>query len=167
MIPTISFKDKLYPAFQASGNAARFVMPFAKELCKGIGYDVGCNRVEWSFPGSIPIDPNIDKRWHANNLPISEKLVDYIFSSHCLEHVMTDWYGTLEYWRNSIKRGGTLFLYLPDFSQEYWRPWNNRKHIHVFTPAIIEDAFKALKLTNVFVSGVDLNNSFVAVGEVV
>jgi hypothetical protein len=73
----------------------------------------------------------------------------------------------LHYWCSNIKPGGTLFLYLPDYSQEYWRPWNNRKHIHVFTPDVIKDAMVALGLTNVFVSGVDLNNSFMAIGEVV
>jgi len=163
---TITFNNKSYPAFQASGNAAQFALPYANLLCKGRGYDIGCNRVEWSLPGSIPIDPLINPQFHASRLPEADK-VDYIFSSHCLEHVTGDWYGVLHYWCSNIKPGGTLFLYLPDYSQEYWRPWNNRKHIHVFTPDVIKDAMVALGLTNIFVSGVDLNNSFMAIGEVV
>jgi len=163
---TITFNNKSYPAFQASGNAAQFALPYSNLLCKGRGYDIGCNRVEWSLPGSIPIDPLINPQFHASRLPEADK-VDYIFSSHCLEHVTGDWYGVLHYWCSNIKPGGTLFLYLPDYSQEYWRPWNNRKHIHVFTPDVIKDAMVALGLTNIFVSGVDLNNSFMAIGEVV
>ena len=31
---TIKFNGKEYPEFQANGNAARFIMPFAKEVCK-------------------------------------------------------------------------------------------------------------------------------------
>ena len=56
MIETIEFKGELYPKFQSEGNAAQFALPFAKQVCKGRGYDIGCNRLEWSFPGSIPID---------------------------------------------------------------------------------------------------------------
>jgi predicted SAM-dependent methyltransferase len=163
---TISFNGFEYPAFQAKGNAAQFAIPYAKHVCVGIGYDIGCNKPEWAFPGAIPIDPEIDEQWHANKLPYSKlSQVDYIFSSHCLEH-LDDWYGTLLYWHINIKPGGTLFLYLPDFSQEYWRPWNNRKHRSVFTPEILTDAFHALNMKKVFCSQVDLNNSFMIMGEV-
>ena len=55
--------------------------------------------------------------------------------------------------------------YLPDYSQEYWRPWNNRKHHHIFTPEIIKDYMIANGYNNVFTSGVDLNSSFMVVGE--
>lgn len=167
MIETITYKNKEYPAFQAQGFAAQFCFPFAKQVCKGVGYDIGCNRSEWALPDSIPIDPAITLTWHARELPTRlYGKVDYIFSSHCLEHVLVDWYETLTYWVSNIKPGGVLFLYLPDYSQEYWRPWNNRKHVHVFTPYIIQDAFQALGLKKIFVSGVDLNNSFIAMGEV-
>lgn len=166
MIDVISFKNRLYPEFQGKGNATQFAIPFAMHVCRGVGYDIGCNRVEWKFPDSIPIDPAINSLQHANSLPFDTYgHVDYIYSSHCLEHVSGDWYGTLQYWVDNLKIGGTLFLYLPDFSQEYWRPWNNRKHVHVFTPSIIEDALNSLNLKNIFVSGIDLNNSFMAMGE--
>jgi len=72
----------------------------------------------------------------------------------------------LQYWKSKIKPGGTMFLYLPDYTQEYWRPWNNRKHVHVFNPQIMVGAFGALGFTKWFVSGADLNNSFIAMGEV-
>ena len=45
----------------------------------------------------------------------------------------------MDYWYDKLKQGGTIFLYLPDYSQEYWRPWNNRKHLNIFTPEIIYD----------------------------
>lgn len=167
MIDVINFNGLSYPAFQAQGNSAQFAIPYALQVCKGKGYDIGCNRVEWSLPGSIPIDPNIDSTWHARELPNQlYGKVDFIFSSHCLEHVIVNWFETLEYWVKNIRPSGTLFLYLPDYSQEYWRPWNNRRHVHIFTPYIIQDAFRALKLNKIFVSGTDLNNSFMAMGEV-
>lgn len=162
MIETVEFNSKEYPSFQANGNAARFVMPFALEVCKGEGVDVGCNRLEWKFPGSYPVDPEINQ-YHATDFPYEN--LDYVFSSHCLEHV-PDWVGTLEYWTDRIKPGGVLFLYLPDYSQEYWRPWNNRKHLHIFTPCIIKDYLTSTKRFNkLFVSGVDLYNAFTVIAE--
>ena len=46
---------------------------------------------------------------------------------------INDWVIVMDYWYEVLKKdGGILFLYLPDFSQEYWRPWNNYKHKNVF-----------------------------------
>jgi predicted SAM-dependent methyltransferase len=160
---TITHNGKVYPEFQEDGFAAKFAFPFAKEVCKGWGYDIGCGRPEWAFPGSMPIDLTIDDEWDANNLP-RDKKADYIFSSHCLEHV-DNWVDTLDNWRWRLQKGGTLFLYLPDFSQSYWRPWHNRKHRHVFTPEIIRTYLEDRGYENIFVSGIDLNNSFIAMAE--
>ena len=154
---TVEFRGVTYPAFQATGNAAQFAIPFAKHFCKGHGYDIGFSREEWKFPGAQGIDFTMGDGYHADNLPEGE--IDYIFSSHCLEHV-DDWVKTLGYWMSKIRSGGTLFLYLPDMSQIYWRPWFNKKHRHVFTPAIISAFLKDHGVTQIFVSGIDLNNSF-------
>ena len=159
----VEFKGKTYPAFQTNGNASRFCMPFALEICKGLGYDIGCNRKEWAFPGSIMIDDSFDDGWDAHNLPL--KGVDYIFSSHCLEHV-NGWVDALDIWTSVIQSGGHLFLYLPDYTQEYWRPWSNRKHVNIFTPEIIKDYLQYTgKYKNIFVSDVDPYNSFMAFAE--
>ena len=155
---TIEFDNEVYPKFQASGNASRFIIPFAREFCKGIGYDIGYCREEWKLEGAIGIDLNDDNEYDANKLPDKEK-VDYIFSSHCLEHV-DNWVETLEYWISKIKKKGVLFLYLPDFSQKYWRPWNNRKHKHCLTADILKEFLIDKKMENIFCSGIDLNNSF-------
>lgn len=163
MIETVEFNGRLYPKFQTNGNAARFVLPFASEVCKGYGFDIGCKHEEWSFPGSVKIDPVLDPKYHALNLPESNP--DYIFSSHCLEHIESPWYTILKYWVRVLKKDGTIFLYLPDYSQEYWRPWNCNKHFHIFTPEILYDALTSLNLKNIFVSGVDLNSSFIAMGQ--
>jgi hypothetical protein len=157
MVKTIYYKGETYPKFQEEGNAAQFAIPFAKHVCKGRGYDIGCNKLDWSFPGSMPIDPALDPKYHAMNLPYVN--VDYIFSSHCLEHV-DRWVDVLDYWYTCLKSGGVLFLYLPDMSQVYWRPWHNRKHIHVFTPEIIYNYLYDKGYKNIFISGRDLNNSF-------
>lgn len=162
MIDIIEFKKNKYPAFQSKGNASKYAIPFAEEMCKGFGYDIGCMKKEWAFPDSYPIDIDFDDEYDANNLP--EKNADYIFSSHCLEHI-DGWVYTMDYWYSRLNDGGVLFLYLPDFSQVYWRPWNNKKHRNVFTPDIIKSYMEDKGYKNIFVSGIDLNNSFIACGE--
>jgi len=157
----IEFKNKKYPYFQTIGNASQFAIPFAKHICLGRGYDIGCMKKEWAFPGAIPIDLIFDDEFDAYNLPEGE--MDYIFSSHCLEH-LHDWVKAMNYWYDKLKVGGNLFLYLPHYSQEYWRPWNNKKHIHVFTPEIISDYMKDKGYYNIFYSERDLNNSFMIMG---
>ena len=110
MIEVLDFNGKKYPAFQETGNAAQFVLPYAKYICIGFGYDIGCAKKEWAFPDSIPIDILFDDDYDAFNLP--DKKADYIFSSHCLEH-LDNWVEALDYWIGKLNKGGNLFLYLP------------------------------------------------------
>lgn len=162
MTKTITYNNKTYPKFQSEGNASQFSIPYAKHFCNGIGVDVGCMKKEWAFPNSILVDISFNDGYHALNLP--QKNLDYIYSSHCLEHI-TNWVEVLEYWHSCLKDGGVIFLYLPAYSQEYWRPWNNRKHMNIFKPKIIKDWMKHKNFKNIFCSKKDLNNSFMIVGE--
>ena len=168
MIPIITNEFGTYPEFQASGNAARFAIPYAQEVCIGEGYDIGGNSARWSFPGALIIDPALDPKYDAFHLPINErggfKQVDYIFSSHCLEH-LPDWVKALDIWTRALKPGGVLFLYLPHYEQVYWRPWNNRKHVNVLTGEIIRDYLEARGYENIWISGIDLNHSFMVMAE--
>lgn len=162
MIETISYKGREYPAFHAKGFAAKYAFPFAKEVCSGVGFDIGCMKKEWAFPGAIPIDLSFEDGFHAMNLP--DVAIDYIFSSHCLEHI-PDWVGALDYWLAKLKPAGVLFLYLPHYEEEYWRPWYNRKHVSIMTPEHITDWMLARGMKHVFNSNRDMNNSFVVMGE--
>lgn len=158
----IEFNGKKYPEFQALGNASQFAIPFAKYFCKGEGLDIGCMKKEWAFPGATCVDIGFDDPWDAYNLP--DKQYDYIYSSHCLEH-LDDWVGALDYWTEHIKSGGVLFLYLPHYDQEYWRPWNNRKHISVLNSKMIVDYLTERGYINIQNSERDLNHSFIVVAE--
>jgi predicted SAM-dependent methyltransferase len=163
MINTITFESKSYPKYQSEGNAAQFIIPFAKKVCIGTGYDIGFCNDEWKFPGAIGIDScDNTNEYTAFNLP--DVSVDYIFSSHCLEH-LPNWVDALDYWISRLKLGGTLFLYLPHKSQIYWRPYHNKKHIHCLDCDIIKDYLQYKKMINIFTSGVDLNNSFAIMAE--
>lgn len=157
----ITFNGDTYPAFQAEGFSSRFIFPFAQEYCEGIGYDIGCSKDEWALPGAIPIDIKFNDEWDAFYLP--DRSVDFIFSSHCLEHI-SDWVRALQYWTSKLKVDGRMFLYLPHYDQQYWRPWNNRKHLHVFTPEIITDILTDFGYSNLESTGRDLNHSFAVTG---
>lgn len=176
-IETIEFNGKQYPKFQSESFAAQFTFAFAQKMCRGEGYDIGCNRIEWSFPGSIPIDKSFgdkilllgpqQKTFHHENfdaLNLPDEKVDYIFSSHCLEH-LHDWVRVLDYWTSKLKKGGILYLYLPVYGQEYWRPWNNKKHVNILTPEMILDYVKASGYTLAYATGTDLNHSFTIVAQ--
>ena len=158
----IKYQNKKYPKLQSIGNASQFAIPYAKHFCIGKGVDIGCMKKEWAFPGAIPIDISFNDGFNALNLP--DKKLDYIFSSHCLEHT-PNWIEVLEYWYTCIRKGGVIFLYLPSYKQRYWRPWNNRKHVNIFTPKIIKDWMKHKRFRNVFTGERDLNYSFMIVGE--
>jgi predicted SAM-dependent methyltransferase len=161
----INFNNREYPKLQSQGFASQYSFKFAEKICKGKGYDIGCNRPEWSLDGSIPVDPELNQ-YDALNLP--KELVDYIYSSHCLEH-LPDYVKALDYWSENLKQGGILFMYLPNMDyQEYWNPANNRKHYHYFTPKIIQSYFdnrKDMWEKVIVTKGYDLNGSFYAVSK--
>jgi len=162
MIDTIEFKGVKYPAFQAKGGASLFCRPFALEVCKGFGLDIGYGKEEWKLPGSIGIDLNDQSQYDARNLPRGE--YDYIHSSHLLEHLV-DWVSVLDYWISHLKSGGVLFLYLPHGDQLYWRPFENRKHVNWLTAEMITAYMESKNMINIFsTTGRDLNHSFTVMG---
>lgn len=154
------YKGRLYPSYIKTGNAAKYVVPFAKEFCKGAGLDIG-GFFKWTFPGAIPINTVIKDKWDAYNLP--DKQYDYIFSSHTLEH-LPDCVKALEYWKKHLKSEGVLFLYLPHPDMEYWLPQNNRKHLHSFYPKDIHRLLEDIGFSCVLSSDRDLYWSFAVVG---
>ena len=150
-----------YPEFQARGNAAKYIMPMALEYCEGEGVDVGFGKPEWQMPNSIGADLADDSNeYDAYCLPTD---LDYVFSSHCLEHLVS-WVRAISFWATCLKQGGTMFLYLPHPDQVYWRPWNNPKHKHILHPQDVENCMKFYGLGTTTVTGIDLNHSFAITG---
>lgn len=111
------------------------------------------------MPGAVSID--LTSGQDAMNLPIGA--FDYVFSSHCLEHLVNP-VAAIEHWQSRIRPGGVLFLYLPHPDMEYWLPQNNRKHLHSWLPSQIEKLLIDLGFVDVLVSERDLAWSFASVG---
>lgn len=124
------YKGHLYPNYLKRGHAANYIIPIAKEFCKGKGLDIG-GKLDCHFPGAKIINTELPDQYHALNLPC--KLYDYIFSSHTLEHIF-ECESTLRYWKEHLKKTGVLFLYLPHPDMEYWNPDNCKRHVRLFTP---------------------------------
>lgn len=154
------YRGELYPDYLRNGNAMQFIEPMARHFCKGNGFDVGCGK--WPLPGAIGVDvqaPGVD----AYHLPKGDEM-DYVFSSHCLEH-LEDPVRAIESWRVRLRIGGVLFLYLPHPDMVYWRPENCLKHRHVFYPKDVAQMISTLGFANVIHSERDLAWGFAVVGE--
>jgi ubiquinone/menaquinone biosynthesis C-methylase UbiE len=73
------------------------------------------------LPGSIGIDirGNVSINGSADNLPICSDSIDYVYSSHCLEHLAGPVL-VLKEWKRVLKVNGKLFLYLPHEDASFW-----------------------------------------------
>jgi SAM-dependent methyltransferase len=103
------YKGVSYPDYLKRGPAHRFILEAAKHFCTGYGFDVGAGGPTSPLRGALAIDVLNGNAHHALNLP--DNNVDYIFSSHCLEHLENP-VAALEHWKSRLRPGGVLFLYL-------------------------------------------------------
>lgn len=151
------YKGALYPEYLKRWSVVQFISPIALQFCQGNGLDIGPGK--WPLPGSMPVE--LKQGSDGNGLP--EGQWDYIFSSHCLEHVENP-VSALEHWKTRLRPGGVLFLYLPHPDMTYWRPENCRKHLHLFHPADVAEMLCALGFMDVIHSERDMAWSFAVVG---
>jgi len=92
------------------GGAGFAIFREALKWCVGNGIDIGAGH--WPLPNSIPVDPY---RGPGKNLLLEkfeDNSLDYIFSSHCLEHI-ENWKDELNKWIRKLRINGIIFLYLP------------------------------------------------------
>ena len=99
---------------------------------QGRGIDIGC--------GNDPVRPDAERfdrdRGDANRITdyVKARTFDYVFSSHCLEH-MVDPTGALLQWWALVRRGGVMVIVVPDedlYEQGYWPSIFNADHKHTF-----------------------------------
>ena len=151
------YKGGKYPEYLRQGDACRHIAATAAHFCRGRGLDVGAGK--WPLPGAIPVDTV--RGGDAMNLPAGQ--FNYVFSSHCLEHLPNP-VAAIEHWKTRLAPGGVLFLYLPHPDMEYWLPQNCRKHLHSWRPHEVARMLRDLGFINVIHSERDLAWSFAVVG---
>ena len=160
MSALFEYRGGKYPEYLRNGNAMQFIASVALKFCRGRGLDVGAGK--WPLPGAIPVD--LEGLGAYDLFPVIEgDKLDFIFSSHCLEHI-EDPIRALEHWKACISPGGVLFLYLPHPDMEYWRPENCRKHRHLFWPKDLAKMLETLGFVDVLHGERDLAWSFAVLG---
>jgi SAM-dependent methyltransferase len=113
------YKGKFYPDYLTVGGACHAVFPVALKYCKGQGVDIGAGY--WPLPGATPVDPFRGPGQQLRLEDIGKATLDYMFSSHCLEHIV-DWRAALSDWNEKLKTDGIIFLYLPHPDCGLWHP---------------------------------------------
>ncbi len=113
------YQNTFYPDYLTVGGAGHAIFPEALKYCQGKGIDVGAGL--WPLPGATPVD-----LWRGSGTnkcvgDFEKDSLDYVFSSHCLEHIEA-WHESLREWINRIRLGGTIFLYLPHPDCTIWHP---------------------------------------------
>ncbi len=114
-----AYQGKIYPDYLFMGGAGCAIFHVARKYLSGRGIDVGAGF--WEFPGSIPVDSLRGEGMKTSLDDFPGDSLDYIFSSHCLEHI-ADWQRELTKWIGLLKKGAVLFLYLPHPECGVWRP---------------------------------------------
>jgi SAM-dependent methyltransferase len=122
------------------------------QYTRGRGLDLGCGPSK-TFPHFIGVDNYTDTQLFGIQMKpdvvcnvtkldvFGSASMDFVFSSHCLEHVQ-DHKGALKEWWRVIRPGGHLCLYLPhkEFYPNIGTEGANPDHKHDFMPADIVDA---------------------------
>jgi SAM-dependent methyltransferase len=112
------YKGELYPANLWGGNAASQIWPKVKQYCVGTGIDVGADR--WPVEGAIPVrNEPLQNAYKLDSF--ADNSLDYVFSSHCLEHLDRP-EEALALWIEKLKVGGKIVLYLPHIDMKLWLP---------------------------------------------
>lgn len=126
----LKYKGKLYPEYLFKKNASAHIKEKALQYCKGTGIDIGAGA--WPLEGAKAIE-NISEENAYKLSKIADASLDFVFSSHCLEH-LDCWPDALKLWIQKLKPGGVLFLYLPHESMAMWRPGEVFGLQHVWSP---------------------------------
>tara|TARA_A100001015_G_scaffold307113_1_gene402471 strand:+ start:5158 stop:5748 length:591 start_codon:yes stop_codon:yes gene_type:complete len=108
-------KSKLYPMYMKRGYAAKFIEPLALKYCKGNGLDIGASI--WPFKNARPIEDNDEE--NAYQIKEKDNSVDFIFTSHLIEH-LTEPKLAFKEWERVLKKDGVMFFYIPHPACEMW-----------------------------------------------
>ena len=130
-----------------------------QKYCVGIGLDIGCGSIieEKGYPLENKIVPHAigfdkaytnirgmadDLHWFKNNT------MDFIFSSHLLEHIK-DYKKCLKEWWRILAPNGYLILYLPhgDYYPSVNSGIGNPDHKHDFYPLTLMKDFLKMPFT--------------------
>ena len=99
----------------------------------GKGIDIGAG----VWPVRPDVQPFDQVHGDANHITryVEPASYDYVFSSHCLEHMRDPDHALQEWWK-LVKPGGSMLVVVPDedlYEQGYWPSLFNKDHKFTFT----------------------------------
>lgn len=107
-----------------------------RSLLHGIGIDIGCGD-DPVCPDAQPFDLAHGDANRVTDYGPPLGAFDYVFSSHCLEHMRDPGAALADWWR-LVKPGGVMIIVVPDedlYEQGYWPSVFNPDHKHTFSIA--------------------------------
>jgi SAM-dependent methyltransferase len=138
------YQNTFYPDYLTVGGAGHAIFEEALKHCEGNGIDVGAGL--WPLPGATPVDLWRGAGTNKCMADFEKDSLDYVFSSHCLEHIET-WQESLREWIDRVRVGGTIFLYLPHPGCAIWHPGSpfvGGAHKWIPTPHVIQQALEQM-----------------------
>ena len=126
---------KYYSDYIKNGAAVDGVKYLAQKYCQGKGVDIGAGK--WSIKGAKAIEDNIE---NAYNILEEDNSLDFVFSSHLLEHLNNP-YEAINHWISKIKQNGIIFMYLPHPACHMWQKQNLKYHLWNPDPYTLEKKF--------------------------
>jgi ADP-heptose:LPS heptosyltransferase/predicted SAM-dependent methyltransferase len=136
------------------GNESGKIMWELVPYTRGRGLDLGCGPSK-AFPHFIGVDNLTDTTLFGVQMKpdvvcnvtkldvFGSASMDFVFSSHCLEHV-EDYKSALKEWWRVVRPGGHLCLYLPhkEHYPNIGTEGSNPDHKHDFIPSDIAEAMQ-------------------------
>ena len=136
------------------GSESKKIVWEVAPYLKGKGVDLGAGYFK-ILPQAISVDNGHHREMFGHNFKADLEMdcqdlklfatesLDFVFSSHLLEHI-PDYKKALKEWWRVLKVGGKLALYLPhkDFYPNIGEPGSNPDHKHDFLPADIITAME-------------------------
>jgi hypothetical protein len=155
------YKGGFYPDYLTVGGAGHAIFGKALRFCSGNGVDIGAGL--WPLPGAKPVDVWRGPGFGHSIADVGDGTLDYVFSSHCLEHI-DDWREALQSWTAKLKLGGVIFLYLPHPKCAIWHsgsPFVGDGHRWTPTLQLLEQQLIVLQCEVIFSeAGPDAMSSF-------
>ena len=108
----------------------------AEKYCKGQGVDIGASN--WTLPGARRVENNSEE--NAYTLKQDSDSLDYVFSSHLLEH-LENFEVAINEWSRALKNDGVLFMYLPHPALPMWKKEYLKYHVWNPNPYFLESFF--------------------------
>lgn len=128
---------RYYPDYIKYGAAVEGVKYLALKYCKGKGVDIGAGR--WPLDGSRSIE--YSKEENAYIIKEENERLDFVFSSHLLEHLDYP-YKAIDEWYRVLRKEGIIFMYLPHPACHMWKKENLKYHIWNPDPYTLEEKFR-------------------------